>query len=154
VIRVSLPNAAEAPQQNGVALDSGVWFRFVTQKDEQVRPSHAALHGTVWRLDDPDAPVPPLDYGCRCGIEYVADPNSPAADVLTKADAELTTPAEAFSTYLDKELPAWEKYAAKVKGVHREDYVNELALEIQRAEGGSLSDARDLAEMVARVKLS
>jgi hypothetical protein len=48
----------------GVRLDSSVWFRYVTQQDGAVRPAHAKLHGTIWRLDDPNAPIPPLDYGC------------------------------------------------------------------------------------------
>jgi len=45
---------------------------FMTQADERVRPEHAALHGTVWKLDDPNRPVPPLGYGCRCYEEYRA----------------------------------------------------------------------------------
>ncbi len=155
MIQVSLPKISSAQEtKDGRALDSGVWFKFVTQQDDRVRPSHAALHGTVWRLDDPDAPVPPLDYGCRCGIEYVADPNSPAADVLPEAETDPTTPEKAYSEYLDETLPKWEKYANQVKGSHREDYVNDLALVIQKAEGGTLSDARDFAEMIARVRLA
>ena len=33
-----------------------------------VRPSHAALHGLIFKADDPfwDAHTPPWDYGCRC----------------------------------------------------------------------------------------
>jgi hypothetical protein len=156
MIRVTLPQAAQAqpPDGEGVALDSGVWFEYVTQADDHVRPSHAALHGTVWRLDDPDAPVPPLDYGCRCGIRYVADPDSPAAKILPPAEAEPTTPALAFSEYLDGELPRWRDYARQVKGAHREDYVNDLALLIQKEEGGSLTTARDFAQMIARVELA
>ena len=45
---------------------------FVTKADEKVRPSHAALHNTVWDANDPNAPVPPLDFGCRCKIEFRA----------------------------------------------------------------------------------
>ena len=41
-----------------------VWYEFVTLEDDRVRPSHRALHGTVWKAGDPNAPVPPLDYGC------------------------------------------------------------------------------------------
>ena len=35
-----------------------------------VRPEHAALHGLVFRWDDPfwDAHTPPWDFGCRCTI--------------------------------------------------------------------------------------
>jgi len=58
------------------ALDANaVWVQYVCQTgpgehdpdkepDAHVRPSHRALHGTVWRLDDPSAPIPPVDFGC------------------------------------------------------------------------------------------
>ena len=32
--------------------------------DDRVRESHRALHATVWRVDDPLAPIPPLGFGC------------------------------------------------------------------------------------------
>lgn len=51
---------------------SDIQVRFVTQNDERVRPSHAALHNTVWDADDPLRPVPPLDFGCRCEEEFFA----------------------------------------------------------------------------------
>ena len=49
---------------------------FITKADEKVRPSHAALHGTVWDADDPNAPVPPLGFGCRCKLEFRAKSKS------------------------------------------------------------------------------
>ena len=140
-------------KNDDTAVDEDVWFRFITEEDDAVRPSHAALHGTVWRTDDPDAPVPPLDYGCRCTTEYCAPPGSRAAHFLPSADGmELTTPAEAFSTYLDKELSDWEEYAGMVKRAHREDYANKLAIIIQEAEGWTLTKARDFAQIIARVR--
>lgn len=50
---------------------------YMTQHDERVRPSHAALHATEWRPLDPNAPIPPLDWGCRCFLVYRA--RNPAA---------------------------------------------------------------------------
>ena len=156
MIKVSLSESIKAvlepsDTEPGSAVDSDVWFEFVTEEDDAVRPSHAALHGTVWRTDDPDAPVPPLDFRCRCSVVFCAPPDSNAAKVLPETQEELTTPAEAFTVYLDKELPAWEKYVEKVKGAHREDFVNDLALVIQKAEGWSLTKSRDFATIVARI---
>lgn len=57
------PDQQEALQQ-GAFDGEDVWVEFLTVGDNHVRPAHAALHGTVWRCDDPAAPAPPLDYGC------------------------------------------------------------------------------------------
>jgi hypothetical protein len=156
MIRVSLPGSISTPasQAQGIALDSGVWFRFVTQSDDHVRPAHAALHGSVWRVSDPEAPVPPLDYGCRCGIEYIAEPGSPAAEVLEPAEVLPEPPAVVFASYLDKELPDWRKYAKAAEGKPRQDVAGILAVEIKNGEGWSLSRAQDFADIVARVILA
>ena len=58
--------------QEGTRDRSNVRVRIVTQADERVRPSHAALHNTVWHADDSERPVPPFDYGCRCEEEFFA----------------------------------------------------------------------------------
>lgn len=57
------PDQQKAIEQGGFSGDE-VWVEFLTQRDNRVRPAHAALHGTFWRVDDPLAPTPPLDYGC------------------------------------------------------------------------------------------
>lgn len=53
-----------ADATGGTLPADAVQVVFMTRADERVRPSHAALHGRVFRLDDPSLPVPPLDYGC------------------------------------------------------------------------------------------
>ena len=58
--------------------------------DENVRPSHAALHGTIWRVSDPTAPVPPIDWGCRCGMRYVAAPDTALAKLVDMPSAKLS----------------------------------------------------------------
>lgn len=56
---------------------------WVTERDERVRPAHAAMHGTEYRLDGPP-PLPAAyssnhedcwpgdDYGCRCQAKIIA----------------------------------------------------------------------------------
>ena len=70
--------------------------------DDRVRPSHAALHGTVWRLDDPRAPIPPMDFGCflpDAPISGIFDGasrafyNGDAVEIRTKSGARIRVTA-------------------------------------------------------------
>lgn len=82
------------------------------QPDDHVRPAHAALHGRVFRLDA-GAPIPPLDYGCRCAIRYVAKPGTMAERAL-----DVTAPSEpedsvipAQQEWLDANAEGWRQVA-------------------------------------------
>lgn len=57
-----------------------VQMMFVTMLDERVRPEHAALHGTIWYANDPNAPTPPLGPGCRCKLIPYAENEKAAED--------------------------------------------------------------------------
>lgn len=75
-IRAEVDGEIAAATAAGGALDPDqVMIQFVcttgdgghdpdVEPDERVRPHHAALHGTTWRLDDMSAPIAPLDFGC------------------------------------------------------------------------------------------
>ncbi len=104
-IEFKVPENLVAQIQSTGALDSDqVWVQYLCQTgpggdhdpeqdpDEFVRPSHAAYHGQVFRLED--APIPPLDYGCRCAIHYVAAPGTPAAEVMADTATEDPTTAK------------------------------------------------------------
>lgn len=92
-------------------LSDDVYVQFVCQTtdgghdpsgtpDDRVRPSHAAFHGRIFKMED--APVPPLDYGCRCAIRYVAAPNTLAEKMLPDtATVPPTTPADATGDWLN-----------------------------------------------------
>ena len=106
-----------------------VWVQFVCtttggghdpdgEPDDRVRPSHAALHGTVWRIDDPAAPLPPINWGCRCRLRLVARPRSVASNVLPVApDRPLSDPRPTIRAWLDGNIEGWEKVAKALRDV-------------------------------------
>lgn len=94
-LRMSLRDAIAAESEDADDDEPPVLLMYQTQADERVRPHHAALHGTVWRADDPERPNPPLGFGCRCYMEPVAaDAASARATGLPQAPKN---PPEPFS---------------------------------------------------------
>lgn len=51
------------------------YWRYVAVMDGRTRPAHAALHGRVWRWDDPAWEVifPPCGWGCRCRVTALTE---------------------------------------------------------------------------------
>lgn len=115
--------------------------------DDRVRPSHAAFHGKVFALRD--APVPPLDYGCRCALRYVARIDTAAAVVVKEvATAPETTPPEATRDWLEANVDAWRKVAKAASG---ESPKGALAAAIDAAKELGIDQPRSVAEMVVDV---
>ncbi len=144
---------AELPSGSAelAALDNKeLWYQYLTQNDDRVRPSHAALHGTYWRADDADAPVPPLDYGCRCFIRYVAAPESAAAVILPEATGQLDSRKAAFTAYLAANLDnyaAITSHAATLPPTNRLQYITD-----QLKDTGVASNViRDMAYMILSI---
>ncbi len=131
---VKLLSDADRESLAGGSLPGGsVWFRLVTQGDDRVRPSHRALHGTVWRVGDPEAPVPPMDHGCRCMVEYVAAPDSPAAAILPPAEALPVPPSQAYAEWLTGELAGWQGIAQAVRKLAPSDQLNAAIFRLRRS---------------------
>lgn len=54
--------------------DRAPFAQYLAVRDSRTRPSHAALHGKVFRLDSPEWSVisPPSGYSCRCRARYMS----------------------------------------------------------------------------------
>ena len=53
--------------QKGMMNCEETWLTYMTQQDERVRESHAALEGETYQKSDfPAELIPPIDFGCRC----------------------------------------------------------------------------------------
>lgn len=154
---------ALAPQDaaaiaKGAVDGEDLWYEFVTLEDDRVRPAHAALHGSVWRVGDPNAPVPPLDYGCRCSMRYLAPTaRSPAAKVLPVATSTPVPQVVVYGGWLVDRLkvsPAtlakWSTDLEKVPAADRQGEATLLVQDRLRrlGEPGNLTDARPLAQML------
>ncbi len=138
---------AEAVASGG--LDGNeVWYEYLTQADDRVRPSHAALHGTRWRVDDPDAPTPPLDYGCRCFIRYIAAPESVASKILPEAGGDLSNRSDAFKSWLNENATGWGKIAQEAKKLRPGDRLEHIVDSLVDEDIASPSLARDVAFMI------
>lgn len=146
-LQKSLTPGENAALAGGQLDGSDVWYEYLTQEDDKVRPTHAALHGTVWHAGDPNAPMPPIDYGCRCFIKYVARPGSEAAQHLPPARSEPTTQAEAWGAFMDKNVPGWSGMLQAVEKLPAGDRLGALALAIEKATGRTAADSRKLARM-------
>ena len=67
-------NAGRFRQQTSPAVvAAGLMWRYVTAGDSRVRDEHAALHGAVWPINDPEglAVYPPNGFNCRCVMTVV-----------------------------------------------------------------------------------
>lgn len=89
-------------------------WRYMTVGDNRVRPAHRALHGRVFKANDPafDAIYPPNGWGCRCYVEAVNDePNTTYDDAVQLLQEEPATPDK--STWDVMVEGGWNKNRAK-----------------------------------------
>lgn len=56
-------------------VDEQPYWRYVSVNDSRTRASHLALHGKIYRADDPiwQTMYPPNDWGCRCRVEALSE---------------------------------------------------------------------------------
>lgn len=63
------------------------YWRYVTMEDASVRPTHAEMHGKIFRWDDPfwQTYYPPNGYNCRCEVEGLDDFDLEAQDLTLES---------------------------------------------------------------------
>lgn len=159
-ITVTIDDGGKKSDDSGVNLGSDqVYYQFVCSTDggghdaelppdDRVRPEHACLHGTIWKLGDVGAPVPPLSYGCRCSMRFVAKPGTTAAKALPEATSEPeTNPKAPAERYLTEHASSWEQVATAAA-----EAPPAQATTAAYDEAKSLGYSRDIARMALDVR--
>jgi len=72
------------------------YWRYTAIMDGRTRPEHAALHGRVWRYDDPVWQViwPPNGWGCRCRVQALTEAQFKALGVPLENGSGAIVPTE------------------------------------------------------------
>lgn len=67
------------------------YWQYITAADERVRPAHAAMHGRVWRADDPiwKRIYPPNGYNCRCQVRALTQEQVEAKGLKVSSGGDL-----------------------------------------------------------------
>lgn len=77
IFRTNIQGAYMAGRYKGMveASDSHPYWQYISILDESTRPRHRALHGRVFRWDDPIWQVifPPNGYNCRCRVRPLTE---------------------------------------------------------------------------------
>lgn len=77
IYRTNVATAYQAGryQQQLTSVETHPYWQYIAILDGRTRKSHAAMHGRVFRWDDPiwDKLYPPNDWGCRCRVRALTE---------------------------------------------------------------------------------
>lgn len=77
IYRTNVATAYQAGryQQQLASVETHPYWQYIAILDGRTRKSHAAMHGRVFRFDDPiwDKLYPPNDWGCRCRVRALTE---------------------------------------------------------------------------------
>ncbi len=78
-------------------VDERPYWQYVAINDGRTRPSHAALHGRVFRYDDPiwQTHYPPNGFNCRCRVRALTAEQMHAEGLALSSSAGLLDTADA-----------------------------------------------------------
>ena len=158
VIVGAIMTAAQTVAAESGALDEGqVYWQFLCttedgghdpdgEPDDRVRPEHAALHTTVWRLDDALAPVPPCDWGCRCAMRHCAPPDTLAARVTgVETGAIPATLGHHYEKWLTEHRPGWEVIA---KAARAAPVAKRIEVAVAMAKAAGMENPSSTGQMI------
>jgi hypothetical protein len=83
---------------------------------------------------------------CRCGMRYVAAPNTTLSKLVDPVKKELKTLPENFSGWLDQNVKNWRAIAKKIEKKPPADRLGLIYLDLQKQ--GGKGDLRDIARMI------
>lgn len=112
VVRNATQSAYHAGRYQSAMRSAGVrpFVRYVTVGDERVRPAHRALHGRVFRLDDPDigSVYPSNGHRCRCTIQTLSERQRAALGMAVEVVRDLSPGEVADEGFRNHPLALWQ----------------------------------------------
>lgn len=68
-------------------VDRRPWFQYVAILDGKTRPAHRAMHGRVFRFDDPGWKIwwPPCGWNCRCRVRALSDEDMAERELVAES---------------------------------------------------------------------
>lgn len=95
IYRTNLQTAYMAGRQRqfDAEIDRAPYVQYIAVMDSRTRPSHAALHGRVFRLDDPawDIIAPPNGFNCRCRARNLSAREVERRGLTIESDVQIET---------------------------------------------------------------
>lgn len=77
IFRTNIQNAYHVGRYSQMMeiADRRPWWRYVAVQDSRTRPTHKAMHGRIYRFDDPIWGIwfPINGFACRCGVQTLND---------------------------------------------------------------------------------
>jgi len=93
IYRTNLQTAYMAGRQKqfDAEADRAPFVQYLAVRDSRTRPAHAALHGQVFRLDDPawSLIAPPNGFNCRCRARNLSQRELDARGLKVQNDTQL-----------------------------------------------------------------
>jgi len=74
-------------------VDNRPYWQYVAVLDSRTRPAHRALHGKIFRYDDPfwDTHYPPLGWNCRCRVRALSQSDVDKKDLpISSSEGKIT----------------------------------------------------------------